>query len=370
MYFNKLLLWGLAIFFSTVQSDGTSAVVDLTSSNFDDLVLNGKPSFIEFFAPWCGHCKALAPDWEKLAQDFAFAQDKIVIAKVDAQAEKSLGSRFGIQGFPTIKFFDGKSETPEDYNGGRDLESLTEFVEGKTGVRTKKTKAPPSHVLILDDSSFKSEISSNKDVFVAFTSPRCGHCKKLAPTWEQIAEDFSRESDVVIAKVDAQADNSKDTAKDQEINSYPTIKFYAKGTIEPETYKGGRTEEEFVTYLNEKTGTHREPGGGLDATAGTIENLDSLISELIDGSDIKKVSEKVTKAASTIDESIKYNYASYYVRILQKLVGTKDFATTELARLSKILQKGGLAPEKYDEFTIKTNILRKFSKKSSEKSEL
>ncbi|TQS36560.1 hypothetical protein Golomagni_02980 [Golovinomyces magnicellulatus] len=370
MSFNRLLLWGLAIFFLTVQSDGSSAVVDLTSSNFDDLTFKGKPFFIEFFAPWCGHCKTLAPVWEKLATDYAFAQDKIVIAKVDAQAEKSLSTRFGIQGFPTLKFFDGKSETPEDYKGGRDLESLSEFVEEKTGVRAKKSKAPPSHVLILDDSSFKSEINKNKDVFVAFTTPRCGHCKNLAPTWEKIAEDFSRELDVVIAKVDAEAENSKNTAKDQEISSYPTIKFYAKGTIEPEIYKEGRTEKEFVTYLNEKTGTHREPGGALDATAGTNENLDSLISELINGSDIKKVSEKVTKAASTIDEGIKYNYASYYVRILQKLADTKDFASTELARLSKIMQKGGLAPEKYDEFTIKTNILRKFSKKQPEKSEL
>lgn len=151
-----------------------SAVLDLIPGNFDKIAISGKPALVEFFAPWCGHCKNLAPVYEQLAQDFSGAKDKISIAKVDADAEKSLGKRFGIQGFPTIKYFDGKSDKPEDYSGGRDLESLTEFITKKTGAKPKKAKTAPSQVEMLNDKTFKTQIGGDKDVLVAFTAPWCG----------------------------------------------------------------------------------------------------------------------------------------------------------------------------------------------------
>lgn len=152
-----------------------SAVIDLIPSNFDDIVLkSGKPALVEFFAPWCGHCKNLAPVYEELATSFESAKDKVTVAKVDADAEKELGRRFGVQGFPTLKWFDGKSEAPEDYTGGRDIESLTEFIQGKVGVKSKGKKVAPSAVEMLTDSTFKSQIGGDKDVLVAFTAPWCG----------------------------------------------------------------------------------------------------------------------------------------------------------------------------------------------------
>jgi protein disulfide-isomerase A6 len=152
-----------------------SAVIDLIPDNFDKIVLqSGKPSLVEFFAPWCGHCKNLAPVYEELATNFESAGGKVTIAKVDADAEKSLGKRFGIQGFPSLKWFDGKSDKPEDYNGGRDLESLTAFITEKTGAKPKKKAAAPSAVEMLTDTTFKEQIGGDKDVLVAFTAPWCG----------------------------------------------------------------------------------------------------------------------------------------------------------------------------------------------------
>ncbi|EPE29560.1 Thioredoxin-like protein [Glarea lozoyensis ATCC 20868] len=351
-------------------SAGNSAVIDLIPDNFDKIALGGKPALVEFFAPWCGHCKTLAPVYEELAQNFAFAKDQVVIAKVDADSEKSLGKRFGVQGFPTIKFFDGKSDKPEDYNGGRDLESLTEFITKKTGVKAKKAKAAPSEVEMLTDSSFKSTIGGDKDVLVAFTAPWCGHCKTLAPVWEKAAADFVNEPNVVIAKVDAEAENAKATAKDQGVSSYPTIKFFPKGSKEPVEYNGGRTEQDIVSFMNEKAGTHRTPGGGLDATAGTIEALDSIVSKFTGGSSIAEVAAEATKAAQGLKEGAQYKYAEYYVRVFDKLSKSEGYAAKELARLDGIIKKGGLAPAKLDEFTSKTNILRRFIAEKLGKSEL
>ena len=155
-------------------------MIDLIPSNFDDIVLrSGKPALVEFFAPWCGHCKKLAPVYEELATNFEAAKDKVTIAKVDADEEKELGRRFGVQGFPTIKWFDGKSETPEDYTGGRDIESLSDFIQGKVGTKGKGKKAVSSAVEMLTDSTFKTQIGSDKDVLVAFTAPWCGRMTLL-----------------------------------------------------------------------------------------------------------------------------------------------------------------------------------------------
>ncbi|KAH9216900.1 thioredoxin-like protein [Leptodontidium sp. 2 PMI_412] len=347
-----------------------SAVLDLIPSNFDSIVFSGKPALVEFFAPWCGHCKSLAPVYEQLAQDFSSSKDKISIAKVDADAEKSLGKRFGIQGFPTIKYFNGKDETPEDYNGGRDLESLTEFINKKTGAKAKKAKAAPSAVEMLNDKTFKEKVGAEQDVIVAFTAPWCGHCKTLAPIWEKVALDFASEEGVLIAKVDAEADNAKATAQDQGVSSYPTIKFFPKGSTTPEAYSGGRTEADLVAFMNSKAGTHRAPGGGLDAVAGTIEALDTLVAKFIGGSSIAEVASEATKAAADLKSQVQYKYAEYYVKVFDKLSKNDNYAAKELARLEGILKKGGLAPAKLDEFTSKTNILRKFIEKVAGKSEL
>jgi protein disulfide-isomerase A6 len=181
---KSFVLAGLAVAVSA-----KSAVLDLIPDNFDEVVLkSGKPTLVEFFAPWCGHCKNLAPIYEDLAQVFEFAKDKVQIAKVDADAERSLGKRFGVQGFPTLKWFDGKSDKPEDYSGGRDLESLSAFISEKTGVKARRKVTPPSNIVMLSDTTFPKEIGGDKDVLVAFTAPWCGRkCPILCsptPRWQ------------------------------------------------------------------------------------------------------------------------------------------------------------------------------------------
>lgn len=173
---SYLLLSSLVV----LGADAASSVLDLIPSNFDSVVLeSGKPALVEFFAPWCGHCKNLAPVYEELAQHFDFAKDKVVIGKVDADEHKDLGRKFGVQGFPTLKWFDGKSDKPEDYNGGRDLESLSSFVGEKIGVKPKAKKAAQSAVAMLNDQTFKQHIGGDKDVLVAFTAPWCGRMCRL-----------------------------------------------------------------------------------------------------------------------------------------------------------------------------------------------
>jgi len=128
--------------------------------------------------------------------------------------------------------------------------------------------------------------------WLRFATPWCGHCKNLAPVWENLAGDFALEPDVLIAKVNAEADNSKATAEAQGIVSYPTIKFFPKGSKDPENYEGGRAENDFIEFLNLKAGTHRIVGGSLDNKAGTIDSLDSVIAKYVSGDSLAKITEE------------------------------------------------------------------------------
>ncbi len=162
---------------------------------------------------------------------------------------------------------------------------------------------------------------------------------------------------MLIAKVDAEAENAKATAQEQGVKSYPTIKYFPKGSKTPQTYEGGRTEKDLIDFLNKNAGTHRAVGGGLDAKAGTIEVLDTVVAKLTSGGSLASISEEAQKAA----QAIKHKYADYYVKVLTKLGKSDGYVETELARIDSILKKGGLAPEKVDDLTSRANILRRFT---------
>jgi protein disulfide-isomerase A6 len=168
--FSQLFTAALAVV--SVSAD----VLDLTPKNFDQEILkSGKPALVEFFAPWCGHCKSLAPVYEELAASLEHAKDKVIIAKVNADEHKELGKRFEVSGFPTLKWFDGSgTEKPIDYKSGRDLESLQAFIAEKTGVGARAAKKPASAVEMLTDTTFDEKVGKNQDALIAFTAPWCG----------------------------------------------------------------------------------------------------------------------------------------------------------------------------------------------------
>jgi len=103
-------------------------VVVLVGKNFNDIVLNPeKDVLVEFYAPWCGHCKKLAPIYDELAANLK-QNTNLVIAKMDSTANEVDG--VSVQGFPTIKFWPaGDKKAPIDFNDDRTVEGFTKFLE-------------------------------------------------------------------------------------------------------------------------------------------------------------------------------------------------------------------------------------------------
>lgn len=99
----------------------TQATVYLTADNFDEMTL-GKKGLVAFKAPWCGHCKTLKPDWDKLSDAVG-----VMVAEVDCTKEQALCEKHGVKGYPTLKYSDGLGW--KSYDKGRDYNSLESFVE-------------------------------------------------------------------------------------------------------------------------------------------------------------------------------------------------------------------------------------------------
>ena len=111
-----------------IPNDENEAVKTAVGKNFQSLVIdNDNDVFVEFYAPWCGHCKKLVPEWEKLATDLKDVSG-LVIAKMDATANEVDG--VDIRGYPTLKFYPrGKKSSPVDYDGNRDAEGFKAWIK-------------------------------------------------------------------------------------------------------------------------------------------------------------------------------------------------------------------------------------------------
>lgn len=108
--------------------------VELDKSNFDETLSNSKlPHFVMYYAPWCGHCKALKPTWETVSDK---VEDKAVLAKVDCDNKENqeLCQRAGVKGYPTLVAYSvGDTDGGDLYEGGRDAKALTSYVEDNMG---------------------------------------------------------------------------------------------------------------------------------------------------------------------------------------------------------------------------------------------
>ncbi|ORZ22330.1 thioredoxin-like protein [Absidia repens] len=111
------------------SNDGPVKVV--VGSQFNDIVLDkSKDVFLEVYAPWCGHCKNLAPTWEKLGEQIKGVKNgNVVIAKMDGiDNDIPPEGNMKVEGFPTLKFFKAETNEVVDYSGDRSYEDLVKFI--------------------------------------------------------------------------------------------------------------------------------------------------------------------------------------------------------------------------------------------------
>ncbi|KAK3142585.1 hypothetical protein QOZ80_4BG0348570 [Eleusine coracana subsp. coracana] len=168
-------------------------VIELNESNFQAALGAIDFLFVDFYAPWCGHCKRLSPELDEAAPVLAGLSEPIVVAKVNADKYRKLGSKYGVDGFPTLMLF--IHGVPIEYTGSRKADQLVRNL--------KKFVAPDVSVLESDSAikNFVENAGTSFPIFIGFgvnESLIAEYGRKYKKrAWFAAAKDYSE--DIMVA---------------------------------------------------------------------------------------------------------------------------------------------------------------------------
>uniref|UniRef100_A0AAX7VY54 DnaJ homolog subfamily C member 10 n=1 Tax=Astatotilapia calliptera TaxID=8154 RepID=A0AAX7VY54_ASTCA len=214
-----------------IQDLVNPSVLILDPSSFTEKIkgktYEGQIWAVDFYAPWCGPCQALMPEWRRMAR---LLSGQILVGSVDCQRFQSFCQSQSVRAYPEIRLYPGNSR--QSYNGWhRDAHSL----------RTWALSFLPRASVDLTPETFRSLVLSGRDHWVLdFYAPWCGPCQHFAPEFEVLARMLKGE--VRAGKVDCQAHYQ--TCQLAGITAYPTVRLYP--------YLGKKRHEQSGEHINSR----------------------------------------------------------------------------------------------------------------------
>ncbi|KAI0693473.1 thioredoxin-domain-containing protein [Cytidiella melzeri] len=247
-------------------AESTVELTVLTSDNFKGTISKGV-WLIEHFSPYCGHCRKFAPTWQELVEENQKQDDPgIHLAQVNCAVDGDLCKQNNVEGYPQMNLYkDG--QFVETWKEARELDKLrdylaiharpskTPFIETEESIlgpeqpEPGKEHNPTGTVLVLNEDNFEQTLQGGH-VFVKFYAPWCGHCKKLAPVWTQLAAEMRGKLN--IAEVDCESNAG--LCRTQEISGYPMLFYYGQRGHGKTEYTGHRKIENLRAFAEKISG--------------------------------------------------------------------------------------------------------------------
>lgn len=241
-----------------------SGVEELTPRSLNQFVSTHKPVYILFYAPWCGHCRNVHPEWEKFAKA---VEGTIRVGAINADEHKEISSRFGISGFPTIKFWKAGKKTiddQEDYKGPRDAKSI------QASAMNLVSSSKVINILTADGLRNAIRDAEGKNVAVLFSSkaavPATFSVLSLSPLLKQMSFCF----------VGSQA-KSATVAKEYDVTQLPGIAVFSetdgdlKTTLYQEKNFAYDSIEKFLLSFVDDDSSSSEESADVDGEAAKSE---------------------------------------------------------------------------------------------------
>ena len=258
----------------------------LTEATFDKALEKYEHMLVMFYAPWCGHCKKFKPELEKAAA--VLRKENLIVAKVDATAEKKLAEKYKVRGYPTVKFC--KKGQATDYTAGRKEQDVINWVRKKSGPPTKPLKTADDVEKFQSDNEVcaiyfgndAEEIKVFEGVALKIEDYPFGVVED-----EEVAKKFNaKPKSVVIFKKFDEKRNDLETVKEKELNDF--LEKYSQkrvGTFDDKTTERvfGKNQPALV-YFGEKGDKWNEAEKIMEKIADKVGGkLKVVMSEIKEG---------------------------------------------------------------------------------------
>lgn len=357
------ICWFLLVSLATAQ------VLDWTPDDF--LTKSKQYAYVlaNFQNPSCQYCKALEKEFEAAAAEIFADYPQVAVVNANCIENPEFLSRYGITGYPTLKWFNTKNNMETDqgetYASARSASALVEFVKQKLSASTKSQSSRSvkeqvlGEVVTLTPRTFNEEVfDSKKYAFVEFFAPWCGYCKKVRPVVANLAKAFAGESGVLIAEVDASA--HVDLGTKYNVGGYPTFKLFIPGLEDPVDYNGDRDLPSFIRFINEHAKTNVDENTTPDLNIGVIPSLETYVKKFME--DPEKAA--ILKKNENEIQNVPGESTKYYLEIMKLIVSEGvGFVGKEIKRLQVLLKdSSSLTRSKFVLFTTRSNILKVFQK--------
>jgi protein disulfide isomerase family A protein 3 len=137
----NLKIFAISLLFYTCSAREED-VLDLTDGDFDSRLAEHQTALVMFYAPWCGHCKRLKPEYAKAAEDLLRNDPPVALVKVDCtEGGKETCNKNGVSGYPTLKIF-RNGEVSQEYNGPREAAGIVKYMKAQVGPSSVELKTP------------------------------------------------------------------------------------------------------------------------------------------------------------------------------------------------------------------------------------